>query len=958
MRNFFRTLPTLTTLVLALTTACASTAQRNIASQSGELRSITAAAFEKFPKVGGSTLIKFVIGLKNGQPADLVVINPLAHDFHYQYLATTPAFKGAGVKEVRAASYAKKDRKILIGSFMVGMQFDEGQWDFRTPFQLTTEEALPPAEAKQVSDLLSAWIDKNVVGDDWTFSFPPETAYKPLEEHRAEVSANLAEYQKAGVRVKMSLVGGEVRAYAFGWGAGRVVAVESEAELQNALARGAIDQNTLLLTGVDILELPPVAGIISARAITEASHMVLLAQMYGIPLVYQKGALERFRSLNGHWAFLETKNGADDSYQFVGPLLESQVPAIQALRPKLSIQPKADWKTSAIVPVNKISAQQLPAYGGKASKFGLLQRTIPNNTRDLAFGIPLAYYHRFLGEARTAEGEKLGEAVKKVLGTLPANASQAQVYEKAAEVRALMKKATVPPALVNDIRQALAAFYPSAGEVRLKLRSSSNVEDGAEFNGAGLYDSEGICLSNCQKDDFAKGLVKVWSSLYTGRGLWARKRFGVHEEVVGMGILAHRPFKGETANGVAVFRFEKDYDDKMNPGCVILGVAGEEESVTNATEGGGNERVVVRRNEVSEVRPVRGQPDGRTLMAPQRYTEICSYMQKLHAAWPEKLGHAEIEAEWKLSAESGREKIYLKQVRQVPAPAVFNLPKNQVTTILPTAWGFRGEWITPISGAEHKLDLLSFRLGNPSYEDLRKGNFRVTEVFAHQRGKKISLAAGAPKMVPVKNYDGVVTHLEARIPLTGPAPTSQPPRTLAIAITKKEKGSLLLAPELAVNVTYSNLLPVYGHEEDLIADRKLMKKPMHEMQDTCPVQISWTSTQRWVGSDDEYRTLENVKIPGLLKRTIEIKAIPWAAYHRKLHETIESQYIDLYLDPSLTEAEKKTLDSLGGRYLDVVPEFGRFHLQKSLSDKGKNIKGCEVFDSRGGGDEGEGEGAE
>lgn len=932
------------TLALTLLTACAATDPgRRLPASAGELTKITAAEFAQFPRIGGFTLLKFVIYLKNGKPDRVAVIDPRTHAFHYQFL-------GASLNESREGSFKKAGRKYYLGSLLAGMHFGEGQWDFRTPFQLTTEEALAPAEAKLVANQLSAWLESHVSkDDDWSFSFSTNTAYKPLEEHRAEVSANLAEYEKAGVNVKMSLSGGEVRAYAFGWGAGRLVAVATEAEFKAALAKGTIDQNTLLLTNTDILDLPPVAGIISARPITEASHMTLLAQMYGIPLVYQKGGFERFRSMEGQWAFLETKSGADDSYQFVGPLSEAQVPAIQKLRPAQNVRPQVDWSTTAILPVNKITANQVKAYGGKASKFGLLQRTIPANTRDLALGIPVAYYQRFLAESKTAAGENLRQAASTALGTLDANPSYAETFAKAAQVRELMKKAVVPPALINEIREELRKHYPGTGEVRLKIRSSSNVEDGAEFNGAGLYESEGVCLSNCvKKDDFASGLVKVWSSLYTGRGLWARKRFGVPEEKVGMGLLAHRPYKGETANGVALLRFEKDYEDKAQPACHVLGVAGEDESITNSTEGGGNERVIVRRGEISEVRPARGQPDGRTLMAPHRYLEVCALMEKLHGSWPEKLDLAAIESEWKLTPESGEERLHLKQVRQVPSPALYALPKDRVTTILPTAWGFRGEWAQPVSSGEYKLDLLSFRLGNPSYEDLTRGNVQVTEAFAHQRGKKIPLQAGAARVKAAKNYEGKFSHYELNVPLHAPG---QPDRTLTFAISKKNKGELLLAPELSVDVTYSKLYPAYSNDSSLIADQKAMKNAMHEAEKECPVRISWNSRQRWVGGDDEFRTLENVKITGLLKRPIQIASIPWAAYHRKLHETIESEYIDLFLDTSLSSAERKQLEGMGGRYLDHAIEHGRFHLAAKIGAEGKKVKGCTTYEN-GPGDEG------
>ena len=78
-------------------------------------------------------------------------------------------------------------------------------------------------------------------------------------------------------------------------------------------------------------------------------------------------------------------------------------------------------------------------------------------------------------------------------------------------------------------------------EVLLSCRSSTNAEDGEEFNGAGLYDSK----SGRPADDFrpagscphptykplSLALKKVWASTYNLNAFLARERFGIPHDL-------------------------------------------------------------------------------------------------------------------------------------------------------------------------------------------------------------------------------------------------------------------------------------------------------------------------------------------------------------------------------------------------------------------------------------------
>lgn len=936
-------------LLLLLTTACVSKSpngSRFPAQANGELTKVDDEILQDFPEISYFRPIKFVFYITNGKPDRLVVIDPRVHAFHYQYLATTSEFKNAGFKDIQDISHKKANRRVILGVMLAGGMFtDEGNWDFRTPYQLTTDEIPEIADLKIISQKLHDWV-KSASGDEPLSNLYPNMAYKPLEDHKAQVKEKIENYIKAGVEVKMELETGKVQTYSVGWGVGQLKAFATADEVTAGVANGTITKDSVLLVNGDVLELPPVAGIISARPLTEASHLVLLAQMYGIPLVYQKDAFDRMKTLDGKLVFLQTNLGISDYYSFVAPLSDVQVKALQKVRPaSLLKELKADFKTNAILPVDKIADSQVAAYGGKATKFGLIRRTIPNYTKAMAYGVPIHYYKRFLEESVTKDGKKLSVAVNEALSTLAKDPSYSEVVAKANEVQKIMKDSKVSDKLISDIRGAFMAFYKSKGEVRLKIRSSSNVEDGAEFNGAGLYESEGVCLANCKKkDDFAKGLVKVWSSLYSAKGLWARKQFKVPESEVGMGFAVHTPYKGELNNGVVRFRIKKNSSNESERHCEVLGVIGEEDSITNTETGGGNERTFLVNEDIWEIRPLKGFPDGRTMMKNTHYATLCKQMHNLHKAWPQTLNELEIESEWKLMQDGSNELINIKQVRVVPQPKLFNLEKNQVLLIMPTQWVLKGELSESIVGAQYNADYATFTTNTFSFDDFKKGKLKVSDFVYVLNGKKFPMKIGTPKLkigkITAGDEAGKIYSYDIAMSLTS---NELPKMDLIFSINTYTPSSVITQENISISTTYTSFNSPYNYVGGMIYDKnnKTFPPEYAEFSPTCPVRISWKSSERYVGSDKEIRKPEDMKIDGIIKRTISIAKAPWYMYSLRMHEVIDEQFIDLFLDATLTDKEKKEIEKKGGRYLHTESFLSMVRLKKSETDVGKDIEGCE-----------------
>ncbi|MBV7333857.1 PEP/pyruvate-binding domain-containing protein [Chloroflexi bacterium TSY] len=123
----------------------------------------------------------------------------------------------------------------------------------------------------------------------------------------------------------------------------------------------------------------------------------------------------------------------------------------------------------------------------------------------------------------------------------------------------------IPPFLVRQLADRITSIF--GPDVMVRFRSSSNAEDGLEFNGAGLYDSTSVCALDSLDDDkkgpshcdpsqpkertIERALRKVWASLWNFRAWEERDYYGIDHEAVGMAILVTPAFPNERANGVA-----------------------------------------------------------------------------------------------------------------------------------------------------------------------------------------------------------------------------------------------------------------------------------------------------------------------------------------------------------------------------------------------------------------------
>jgi hypothetical protein len=229
-------------------------------------------------------------------------------------------------------------------------------------------------------------------------------------------------------------------------------------------------------------------------------------------------------------------------------------------------------------------------FGSKAANLGFLQhRSVLGRTTDAGspsakasynlsppgLGVPIQFYFDFINYAPNTDlRAKLSALITaEKAGTL----SPAQRKAMAEEVRTAFYKAQMPPAISTAVRNKITATLP--GVDRVKVRSSANAEDLANFDGAGLHDSFSAKLSNVDNADGSCaikvsiegvetkldmspktlncGLKGVWASLWNKRAIEERSFARLDHATVGMGIGIVERYDDEAeivANSVIVTR--------------------------------------------------------------------------------------------------------------------------------------------------------------------------------------------------------------------------------------------------------------------------------------------------------------------------------------------------------------------------------------------------------------------
>ena len=320
-----------------------------------------------------------------------------------------------------------------------------------------------------------------------------------------------------------------------------------------------------------------------------SSHLSIRMANRGIPNAYVKNAYDVFAPYEGKLVELNVQTG---SYTIREATIDEAESWWSKIRP--NIQPtlpvnKTEQQIRNLLEMNDEPTSRFSRYGAKAANLSRLYQDVLKDQyakyRFKGAGIPFHYFYEFMNDpANTIPDVTKGFADSTYwqyyLNLLNYDDFKSDPVQRAQLLNDFgvymrdhgqIKKELVDQ-LVAKIQEIwnldAAGKDKTTGEyVAVRFRSSSNSEDNLEFNGAGLYESTGMCLgdqldgdninpSKCYPDKkertIERALKTVWTSLFNVRAFEERSYFQIRQDKIGMAILINTGTpENEDLNGVA-----------------------------------------------------------------------------------------------------------------------------------------------------------------------------------------------------------------------------------------------------------------------------------------------------------------------------------------------------------------------------------------------------------------------
>ncbi|NOU46623.1 MAG: hypothetical protein HOO86_06120 [Bacteroidales bacterium] len=311
----------------------------------------------------------------------------------------------------------------------------------------------------------------------------------------------------------------------------------------NELNDAGLSRHDLILLNGIPNDVPVVSGIITTEFQTALSHINILSHNRHTPnMVLKDGWTNpKLDSLTGELVYLKVES---DSFYIRKANIVEATAFWDEREPRTPVILEKDVMTSGLVELQDEDIFSVKTIGGKAANFAELVKLDSIPLPENYFAIPFYYYQQHI----ISHG--IDTIIRNMLNddTFVSNAEYRKV--KLEELRDIIVDSPLDAELSTAVLNRINYFEEFNA---YKFRSSTNAEDLEGFSGAGLYDSYAAKKGDAGKT-VDRAIKKVWASLWNSRAFDEREYYKIDQNSVAMGILVHRSFTDEDANGVIITR--------------------------------------------------------------------------------------------------------------------------------------------------------------------------------------------------------------------------------------------------------------------------------------------------------------------------------------------------------------------------------------------------------------------
>jgi hypothetical protein len=320
-------------------------------------------------------------------------------------------------------------------------------------------------------------------------------------------------------------------------------------------------------------DIPVISGIITTEFQTPLSHINVLSYNRGTPNMAWKDCWNE-PLITSNLNKLVYFSVQLDTFILRDATFAEADSFWQAVEPSQPVSLECNDSTPGLCNMSDLSHASIPLVGAKASNFAELVQLFPGDSvcvPEGAFAIPFYYYSTYIKSigADTLLDQLIADPLAKTDYT--------RKNLLLGNLRNRILHSQLDPAFISSIDSKIRS---STTYSKIRFRSSTNAEDLQGFNGAGLYESYSADLTDPQKS-IEKAIKQVYASLWTLAGFEEREYFKIDHKSIAMGILVHRSFPDEKANGVAITR--NIYNPDMS--AYTINVQVDEISVVNPPQG-------------------------------------------------------------------------------------------------------------------------------------------------------------------------------------------------------------------------------------------------------------------------------------------------------------------------------------------------------------------------------------